>query len=96
VNPNRSNGGPPGAQSPGSAAYSSPGLSHSTPNLAGGTAAGMGLVRRVDPMDVLEDPRRLEDMAGRGFEEVDSFMQLLRQVSPGFCSMGLDWVLIWW
>jgi hypothetical protein len=39
---------------------------------AGGGVAGMRLARRADPMDVSEGPRRLEDVAGRELEEVDS------------------------
>ncbi|KAG8775395.1 hypothetical protein FRC12_001512 [Ceratobasidium sp. 428] len=74
VNPNRMAEGPRSEnQSPGPG-YSTPGVNGSTPNLAGG-----GVVRRMDPVDVLDDPRGLEDMARRGFDEVDAFMQVLRQ-----------------
>ncbi|KAG8725387.1 hypothetical protein FRC09_000028 [Ceratobasidium sp. 395] len=76
VNPNRMAEGPRSEnQSPGPG-YSTPGVNGSTPNLAGGAG---GVVRRMDPVDVLDDPRGLEDMARRGFDEVDAFMQVLRQ-----------------
>lgn len=83
VNPNRL-ADTVGSHSP--YANSSPGgtysnLGGSNPNLGMVPPPGMGIVRRVDPLDILDDPNGLEDMARRGFEEVDSFMQILRQVS---------------
>ncbi|QRV80657.1 Tyrosine kinase catalytic domain protein [Ceratobasidium sp. AG-Ba] len=57
--------------------YSTPGtMDGSTPNLA---AASMGLARKQDPTEVLNDPHGLEDLAHRSFEEIDEFMQGLRQ-----------------
>lgn len=55
----------------------------------------MGMVRRVDPLDVLDDPHGLEDMARRGFEEVDSFMKILRQVSSNVLMFGSDGLIGW-
>ena len=92
MNPNRladtAGSQSPYANSSPGGTYSNLGASSSSnlglvPSAAGGAGA-MGMVRRMDPMDVLNDPHGLEDMAGRGFEEVDGFMQMLRQVSPFF------------
>ncbi|KAG8736620.1 hypothetical protein FRC10_009127 [Ceratobasidium sp. 414] len=82
VNPNRlgadgGSGGISGSHSP-APGYSTPGMNGSTPSLAPPPGVG-GLVRRPDPMDILDDPRGLEDVVQGGFEEVDAFMQALRQ-----------------
>ncbi|CAE6501117.1 unnamed protein product [Rhizoctonia solani] len=69
VNPNRLND-MTGAQSP----YSGSSSQGATPNLG-----SMPLVRRVDPAEVLSDPNGLEELAQRGLDAVDSFMQVLRQ-----------------
>ncbi|KAG9086253.1 hypothetical protein FRC06_003205 [Ceratobasidium sp. 370] len=76
VNPNRL-AADSGSHSP-APGYSTPGMNGSTPSLVPPPAVG-GLVRRPDPMDVLDDPRGLEELAQGGFEEVDAFMQAMRQ-----------------
>ncbi|CAE6483281.1 unnamed protein product [Rhizoctonia solani] len=68
INPNRLND-MTGAQSPYSG--SSQGA---TPSMR-----SMPLVRRTDPAEVLNDPHGLEELARKGLDAVDPFMQILRQ-----------------
>ncbi|KAJ1302924.1 hypothetical protein OPQ81_003222 [Rhizoctonia solani] len=69
VNPNRLND-MTGSQSP----YSGSSTQGATPSIG-----SMPLVRRMDPAEVLNDPHGLEELARRGLEAVDPFMQVLRQ-----------------
>ncbi|CAE6484553.1 unnamed protein product [Rhizoctonia solani] len=69
INPNRLND-MTGSQSP----YSGASSQGATPNLG-----SMPLVRRLDPTEVLSDPHGLDELASRGLDAVDSFMQVLRQ-----------------
>ncbi|CAE6496698.1 unnamed protein product [Rhizoctonia solani] len=69
INPNRLND-MTGSQSP----YSGASSQGATPNLG-----SMPLVRRVDPAEVLNDPNGLDELARKGLDAVDSFMQVLRQ-----------------
>ncbi|KAF8753700.1 Protein tyrosine kinase [Rhizoctonia solani] len=70
VNPNRLND-MTGSQTP----YSGSSSQGATPNMG-----SMPLVRRTDPVEVLSDPNGLEELARKGLDAVDGFMQVLRQV----------------
>ncbi|CCO33214.1 hypothetical protein BN14_07287 [Rhizoctonia solani AG-1 IB] len=54
--------------------YSGTSSQGATPNMG-----SMPLVRRTDPMEVLNDPNGLEELARRGLDAVDAFMLVLRQ-----------------
>ncbi|CAE6471426.1 unnamed protein product [Rhizoctonia solani] len=69
VNPNRLND-MTGSQSP----YSGASSQGATPSMG-----SMPLVRRTDPVELLSDPNGLEELASRGLDAVDAFMQVLRQ-----------------
>ncbi|ELU38318.1 protein tyrosine kinase domain-containing protein [Rhizoctonia solani AG-1 IA] len=70
VNPNRLND-MTGSQTP----YSGSSSQGATPNMG-----SMPLVRRTDPVEVLSDPNGLEELARKGLDAVDGFMQVLRQL----------------